>query len=250
MTNLTVEVLRAGASYGARVGLEPLELALRPGITGLIGANGAGKSTLLRILATVQEPSTGQVRYFGEATPDSRERARRRLGYMPQELELPGRLRVADFLGYMAWLRAIPRSRRPAAVAGVLADADLADRARDRVSTLSGGMRRRLLFAEALLGDPDLLLLDEPTAGLDPGQRVRLRSLVQSQGRARVTVVSSHEMADLVPIADRMVMLDEGRLVFDGTVDELAERGAALVGDDAAISPYEAAFLDLRRSHR
>lgn len=231
--------------YGARPVLHDLSFTLQPGVTGLIGVNGAGKSTLIRLLATGMLPTAGSLELFGRPVERDVAGARRRTGYMPQSLELPGALTVQDFLGYMAWLRGFRRRDRPGLVREVLAAADLADRAREKVGALSGGMHRRLLLAQALLGDPELLLLDEPTAGLDPEQRIRVRRLVDDAAAARTTVVSSHLMSDLVGLADRILMLDEGRVVFDGTVDELGALGAAVMGAEADLSPHEAAFLRL-----
>jgi ABC-type multidrug transport system ATPase subunit len=232
--------------YGARPVLEDLTFILHPGVTGLIGVNGAGKSTLIRLLATSLVASAGSLELFGQPADHGVVGARRRIGYMPQSLELPKSLTVQDFLGYMAWLRGFPRRARPGLVEEALSATDLSDRAREKVGALSGGMHRRLLLAQALLGDPELLLLDEPTAGLDPEQRIRVRRLVDGAALARTTVVSSHLMSDLVGLADRILMLDEGRVVFDGTVDELGALGSAVMGAGADLSTHEAAFLRLR----
>lgn len=246
----TVKADDLGFRYRQHVALDGLRFSLAPGITGLVGINGAGKSTLLRLLATTQRPDAGRLWLLGvEASGDVRT-VRRRIGYMPQELQIPARLRVGDFLAYMGWLRQVPPRRRRDAIGAALAAADLEDRVGDTVGSLSGGMRRRLLLAQALLGDPELLLLDEPTAGLDPEQRIRIRELIAGAAASRTTVVSSHLMEDLVPVADRVLMLDEGRLVFDGTVEEMGARGAALVTEGSGLSAHEAAFLSLRGGGR
>ncbi len=232
--------------YGARPVLHDLTFTLQPGVTGLIGVNGAGKSTLIRLMATGLTSSAGSLEHFGVAAGRDLTEVRRRTGYMPQSLDLPRTLRVQDFLAYVAWLRGFPRRVRPDLVEEALAATDLSDRAGDRIGSLSGGMYRRLLLAQAILGDPELLLLDEPTAGLDPEQRIRLRRLVGRAAAERTTVVSSHLMGDLVGLADRLLMLDEGRVVFDGTVEELGALGAGLVDADSDLSRHEAAFLRLR----
>ncbi len=235
-----------GHSYGHHDVFSNVSFELRSGVTGLIGVNGAGKSTLLNIMCTSLRPSRGTFSLFG-SDPSSRLTAvRRRIGYMPQSLNVPGRLTIIDFLGYMAWLRGIPRRERSEAICLAMADADLSELSGHRVNQLSGGMHRRLLLAQALLGHPDLLLLDEPTAGLDPEQRLRLRALVGELDWAKSVVVSSHLMEDLTPIADRVLMLDDQRIAFDGTVQQLRELGSQVVDVPSGISVFEAAFMNLR----
>ena len=174
---------------------------------------------------------------------------RRHVALAPQVFVPPEDMRVEDFLTYMAWLRGIPRRERPAEVSRVLGIADLAGRRRGRFRALSG-MVQRVNIAQALLGDPDLILLDEPMDGLDPEQRVRIRHLVATIGRTTCVLLSSHVMDDIVPIADRVMMLDHGRIVFDDEPDRLRELGADLVAAGSELSPYEAAFLALREHHR
>jgi ABC-2 type transport system ATP-binding protein len=172
--NVTATAVRAdGLSrrYGATRALDEVGLTLERGITGLLGPNGAGKTTLLSILATVNEPDAGRVSVFGLDPRDGAERVeiRRRLGYLPQDLGYHRHFTVAAFLDYVAILKEITGRRdRAGEVARVLAAIGLQDRARTRIRALSGGMRQRLGIAQALLGRPDLLILDEPTAGLDP----------------------------------------------------------------------------------
>ncbi len=240
-----VQASEVGFRYRDRAALRDVTFELRPGVTGLVGINGAGKSTLLRLLATTAAPAYGSLELFGADAVRGRSRARRHLGYMPQSLAVPAALRVCDFLGYMAWLRGFRRSERPALVDAALGLVELADRSHEQVGSLSGGMHRRMLLAQAILGDPDLLLLDEPTAGLDPEQRVRVRELIARTAAGRAVVVSSHLMEDLVPVADRVLMLHEGRLVFDDTMAALGATGAELVRPGSGLSPHEAAFLSL-----
>lgn len=228
-------------SYDGFSVFEGLDLDLGAERVGLIGVNGAGKSTLMRILSTALEPTGGSVRATGIA--ESGRRGVSGIGYMPQELRLPRSLRGVDFLAYVAWLKAVPRRARGAEVERVIEAVGLGERGRSRVGELSGGMQRRLLLAQALLGRPQVLLLDEPTAGLDPEQRIRFRELIGTLD-APLVVVSSHALEDLVPIVDRMVMLDDHRIAFDGTVEELRTLGAdALI---PGMSAFESAFLRLR----
>ncbi|WP_408898622.1 ATP-binding cassette domain-containing protein [Nocardioides sp. R1-1] len=232
--------------YRQTLALSDVALTLDPGIVGLVGVNGAGKSTLIRILSTALVPVSGRLSVFGLDAMTLGRQTRRRIGYMPQDLTIPKSLRVDEFLAYVAWARGFGRKGRTDLVDEALEAADLTKRARSRVGELSGGMFRRLLLGQALLGSPDLLLLDEPTGGLDPEQRVRVRELVAAGPASRTTLVSSHQMEDLAPIADRIVMLDAGRIIFDDSAQRWRERGESLISPISGISPYEAAFLQLR----
>jgi ABC-2 type transport system ATP-binding protein len=233
--NIGTAVVRAeGLSrrYGATRALDGVDIALERGITGLLGPNGAGKTTLLSILATVNEPDAGRVLAFGLdlGHPAERVEVRRRLGYLPQELGYHRHFTVAAFLDYVAILKEITdRRRRAEEVARVLAAVGLEDRARSRIRTLSGGMRQRLGIAQALLGDPDLLILDEPTAGLDPEQRLRFRELLSGLPGDPVTVLSTHQADDIAAICPHVVVLLKGQVHFAGTPAGLAATAAGRV---------------------
>jgi len=233
--NVSTAVVRAeGLSrrYGATRALDGVDVALERGITGLLGPNGAGKTTLLSILATVDEPDAGQVSAFGLDPGHAAERVeiRRRLGYLPQELGYHRHFTVAAFLDYVAILKEITdRRRRAEEVARVLAAVGLEDRARSRIRALSGGMRQRLGIAQALLGQPGLLILDEPTAGLDPEQRLRFRELLSGLPGDPVTVLSTHQADDIAAICPHVVVLLKGQVHFAGTPAELAATAAGRV---------------------
>jgi ABC-2 type transport system ATP-binding protein len=218
--------------YGATQALAEVSLALDRGITGLLGPNGAGKTTLLSVLATVAEPDAGQVSVFGLDPRDRSERVeiRRRLGYLPQELRYHRHFTAARFLDYIAILKEITdRRQRAEEVARVLAATGLEGHARKRIRTLSGGMRQRLGIAQALLGHPDLLILDEPTAGLDPEQRLRFRELLSDLPGDPLMVLSTHQADDIAAICPRVVVLLQGRVCFTGTPAELAATAAGRV---------------------
>ncbi len=232
-------------SYKDRRALDEVTWSVSEGVTGVVGVNGAGKSTLLRVLATELTPTIGDVEVLGKSGREASE-ARGRIGVMPQAVEFPGHVRVQDFLSYMAWLRAIPRRERPGRIAAALELVELPDRQRSHIGDLSGGMQRRLLFAQAILAEPSLLILDEPTAGLDLEQRIRLREIISQIPWAAAVVISSHLMEDLAPISDRMLMLDGGRKVFDGTIEELAQVGAAASEPADGVNDLESAFMRLR----
>jgi ABC-2 type transport system ATP-binding protein len=218
--------------YGRTVALDGIEMTLHRGITGLLGPNGAGKTTLLSILATVAAPDAGRLSVLGHDPADPRQRVdlRRRLGYLPQELGYHRHFTVAAFLDYVAILKEItdPR-RRHAEVARVLAQTGLADRAGKRIRTLSGGLRRRLGLAQALLGQPDLLVLDEPAAGLDPEQRLRFRELLSELPGDPVVVLATHQVDDVMAVCSAVVVLLDGRVRFSGTPAGLAGVAAGRV---------------------
>jgi ABC-2 type transport system ATP-binding protein len=217
--------------YGATRALADVDLALDRGITGLLGPNGAGKTTLLSVLATVSEPDAGQVSVFGLDPRDRAERVeiRRRLGYLPQELGYHRHFTVAGFLDYIAILKEITDRRRAQEVARVLSAIGLEARAGTRIRALSGGMRQRLGIAQALLGSPDLLILDEPTAGLDPEQRLRFRELLSDLPGDPVIVLSTHQADDIAAICPQVVVLLQGRVRFTGTPADLAATAAGRV---------------------
>ena len=230
----TAEVRVDGLSrrYGATRALDDVDLTLERGITGLLGPNGAGKTTLLSILATVGEPDAGRVSVFGLDPRQAAQRVeiRRRLGYLPQELGYHRHFTVAAFLDYVAILKEITdRRRRAEEVALVLAAVGLESSARTRIRALSGGMRQRLGIAQALLGHPDLLVLDEPTAGLDPEQRLRFRELLSGLPGDPVIMLSTHQADDIAAICPHVVVLLQGRVHFTGTPAELAATAAGRV---------------------
>jgi ABC-2 type transport system ATP-binding protein len=234
MTVRTAAVRAVGVSrrYGATQALDDVELTIEPGVTGLLGPNGAGKTTLLSILATVSEPDSGRVSAFGWDPREASERLeiRRRLGYLPQELGYHRHFTVAGFLNYVAILKEITdRRHRAEEVARVLAAVGLEQRARTRIRALSGGMRQRLGIAQALLGQPELLILDEPTAGLDPEQRLRFRELLSGLPGDPVILLSTHQADDIAAICPSVIVLLQGRVQFAGTPAELAAAAAGRV---------------------
>jgi len=213
-------------SYGGVAALAELDLELGPGITGLLGPNGAGKTTLIRILATLLPPSAGQVGVNGWWTSDLRDRVeiRRRLGYLPQDLGLYPRFTVFEFVDYLALLKELDDpAERHRRVRAALAAVELEDLARRKIRTLSGGMRRRVGIAQAIVADPLLLLLDEPTTGLDPEQRMRFRQLIAGIGEQRTVVLSTHLVEDVAAVCTQVVVLWQGRVRFHGTPSQLRQ---------------------------
>jgi ABC-2 type transport system ATP-binding protein len=207
--------------------LDGVDLLLRTGVTGLLGPNGAGKTTLLRILATVLRADAGVVRVGGRdpyAGAVQRTKVRRALGYLPQELGFPNGFTGFAFLDYMAVLKEwTDRRSRHAEVRRVLDLVQLGDLGPKRLRALSGGQRRRVAIAQALIGDPDVLLLDEPTTGLDPEQRASLRRVLSVAGERSTVLLSTHQTEDVAALCDRVVVIDDGRIRFDGAVRELVD---------------------------
>ena len=224
MSAPTVQLRGAAKHYRGTAALAGVDLDLYQGVVGLLGPNGAGKTTLLRMLATVLGADRGSVRILGHdpAVGTARTEIRRRLGYLPQELGYPRGFSAYGFLDYMAVLKEWddPAQRR-AEVRRVLEQVGLGDRATKRIRALSGGQRRRVGLAQALLGTPDLLVLDEPTTGLDPEQRVSLRHVLAEVGRAATVVVATHQTEDVAALCERVVVLDGGAVRFDGAVRDL-----------------------------
>lgn len=222
---------------GATRALRGVNLELRPGVTGLLGPNGAGKTTMMRILATVLAPDAGTVRLLGRDPRNAHDRAeiRRALGYMPQEPGFHPRFTAFEFVDYVAILKEhTERRARHDEVRRVLDRVGLGDAYNKRTKALSGGMRRRLALAQALLGDPRLLILDEPTAGLDPEQRLRFRELISELGEDRTILVSTHQTEDVAALCPRVVVLADGATVSSGTPADLIAhaRGRVWIGTD------------------
>jgi ABC-2 type transport system ATP-binding protein len=236
----TVRLSGVGKRYGRTHALREVDLVLEPGVTGLLGPNGAGKTTLLRILATVLPPTDGRVRVLDldPSDPAQRTDVRRRLGYLPQELGFPSGFTAFAFIDYLAVLKEwTDTAARHAEVRRVLELVDLDGLSAKKVKALSGGQRRRLALAQALLGSPALLVLDEPTTGLDPEQRASLRGVLAEAARTATVLLSTHQTEDVAALCERVVVLDAGRVCFNGTVRELVGRAEGCVWLDDAAHP-------------
>jgi ABC-2 type transport system ATP-binding protein len=240
MVIASIEVSAIEKSFGRNPALDGITLQASPGITGLLGPNGAGKTTLLRIVATVLAPDRGTVRLLGQdpAVADERVEIRRRLGYMPQEPGFYRSFTVFEFVDYVAILKELTERRaRHDEVRRVLSLVGLTDVHHRKVKALSGGMRRRLVLAQSLLREPDLLVLDEPIAGLDPEQRLRFREVVSQLPNRPVVLLSTHQTEDVTALCERVVVLHGGVIRFDGTPDALAETARGRVWISAERDP-------------
>lgn len=220
----TVDLHEVTKTYGTTRALDRVSVRCGPGVTGLLGPNGAGKTTMLRIVATVLAADSGDVRVLGADPTDAAGRLsiRRRLGYFPQEPGYYANLTAFDFVDYLAVLKEMTdRRARHDEVRRVLAEVGLADVAHKRIKALSGGMKRRVIVAQALLGDPDLLVLDEPAAGLDPEQRLRFRETVSAIAERHTVLLSTHMTEDVAALCQNVVVMHRGQVLREGTPDDL-----------------------------
>jgi len=214
--------------------LDGITLEIGEGMFGLLGPNGAGKTTLMSILATLAKPTSGTARVDGWEVSDPNQRwlIKSVLGYLPQELGLYPELTAAEFLAYMATLKGFhDRRARQAEVERLIAAVGLEAVSDRKAKALSGGMRRRLGIAQALIGDPKLLIVDEPTAGLDPAERVRFRTLLANLASDRIVILSTHIVEDVAATCRDLAVLQRGRVVFRGSPTELTEYARGSVWD-------------------
>lgn len=223
-------------TYRGGFSLGPIDMDIGPGVSCLVGANGAGKTTLFKLIAGTERPSSGTVEFPSGCRADT-------VGYLPQEIEFPGTARCDDFLYYVAWVRKVPPQQQTHAVARALSAVELQDRAAARIRKLSGGMRRRLGIAQVLVPNPSLVLLDEPTAGLDPKQRALARGTIAGLGAKRSVFVSTHLVEDVRSLATRVIVLDQGRIVFSGSIDELEARSDTSAPGDTPLERAVSALL-------
>lgn len=209
---------RVSKQYKNKIAVDRISLALSEGVHGLLGENGAGKTTLMRMLCGILTPDSGTVTFDGMDV--SEEAYRAHLGYLPQDFGYYPEFSAADFLRYLAALKGIPKQKAKQKASELLALVSLSDVARKKIKTFSGGMKQRLGIAQALLNDPKLLILDEPTAGLDPGERVRFRSLIETLGKNSIVLLSTHIVSDIEHIADQVLIMRQGQLIYQGKWDE------------------------------
>jgi ABC-type multidrug transport system ATPase subunit len=212
-------------------GVRDLSLTLSGGVIGLLGPNGAGKTTLMQMIATITRPTEGRILFRGDDLTKDPDAIRRTLGYLPQDFGVYDNLTALEFLGYIAALKGV---RNRARIMEMLELVNLHHVAKRVVGGFSGGMRQRLGIAQALLNDPDLLIVDEPTAGLDPEERVRFRNVLAEIGFTKLVILSTHIVSDVESIATQIAIMREGRLVKLATPDELGPR-------------LEDAYLDVMR---
>ncbi|MEW2144118.1 ABC transporter ATP-binding protein [Micromonospora vinacea] len=247
---MNVEISDLTRRFGRTNAVSGVTMETGPGVFGLLGPNGAGKTSLLRMLATVIPPTSGRIRLLGRDPGQygQRRQIRRRLGYVPQNLGYYPRFTVVEFVEYFALLKEMPPARVHHAVAAAVERVGLGDKATAKLRTLSGGMLRRVGIAQAIVNEPELLLLDEPTAGLDPEQRVAFRALLRDLGQRATVMVSTHLVEDVGAACTRVALMDQGKIIFQGTPEELTSRaeGTAAAGDAPLERGYSAVLAQAR----
>lgn len=220
---------RLTKQFGARIAVDRVSAKLTSGVTGLLGANGAGKTTLMRMVCDVLRPTGGQILLDGRDATELGDEYRALLGYLPQDFGYYPDFSALDFMRYMATLKGFSSRDGKERSMRLLEEVGLADDARRKIRTYSGGMRQRLGIAQAMLNDPQILVLDEPTAGLDPKERVRFRNLIARFAQDKVVILSTHIVSDVEFIANRILVMRRGAFVMDGSPEQIVSRAAGKV---------------------
>lgn len=222
--------------FGRKMVLNDISIHLDDGVYGLLGPNGSGKTTLMRCIAGVLPATSGTIR------------APEQIGYLPQKFGMFKELKVFEALEYFAELKGIPRNEQDNAIGKCLASVHLEHQANDKVKTLSGGMVRRLGVAQAILGDPKLLLVDEPTAGLDPEERLRFKNLISEIGKERTVLISTHIVEDVEALCNHIIIMAKGQIIFQNTADQIrgTAKGCVYAVPEADRSHLIAPFSILR----
>ena len=221
---MKLEIRHVTKRYRDKMAAADVSLTLTAGVWGLLGANGAGKTTLMRMLAGILRPSSGRILCDGVEIGALGAAYREKLGYLPQEFGFYPEFTVQDYLEYMAALKGLPRAEAARQIDALLERVSLAEVRRKKIVKLSGGMKRRVGIAQALLNDPEILILDEPTAGLDPGERVRFRNLLSEFAQDRIVLISTHIVSDVEYIAAENAVMKDGKIIAVDTTEGLVQQ--------------------------
>lgn len=216
---MELRIDRISKQYKNKIAVDRISLTLQKGVYGLLGANGAGKTTLMRMMCGILKPDSGTIKFNGFDV--SEEQYRDALGYLPQDFGYYPNFTAFDFMVYMASLKGLTKGQAKVKTKALLETVSLSEVAKKKIKTFSGGMKQRLGIAQALLNDPQVLILDEPTAGLDPKERVRFRNLISTLGNDRIVLLSTHIVSDIEHIADSILVMKEGQLIHKGSLDEI-----------------------------
>lgn len=223
---LTID--RLTKQYKNKIAVDRFSTKLKPGVYGLLGANGAGKTTLMRMICDIQKPTSGQIKYNGTDIKKLGEDYRNILGYLPQDFGYYPDFTAYDFLMYIASLKGITKEKAEMRIDELLQIVNLENERKQKVKTFSGGMKQRLGIAQAMLNNPKILILDEPTAGLDPKERVKFRNLISSFSQDKIVILSTHIVSDVESIADEIIFMKEGKPVLIGTAQEILRKAENL----------------------
>ena len=218
---MELEIDRLTKQYKNKIAVDRFSINLKPGVYGLLGANGAGKTTLMRMICDIQKPTSGQIKYNGKDIKKLGEDYRAVLGYLPQDFGYYPDFTAYDFLMYIASLKGISKEKAEIRTNELLQIVNLENERKQKIKTFSGGMKQRLGIAQAMLNNPKILILDEPTAGLDPKERVKFRNLISSFSQDKIVILSTHIVSDIEFIADRIIVMKKGNKILEGTPEEL-----------------------------
>lgn len=242
---MELQLDRVTKQYGTKRAVDRLNLSMKVGVYGLLGANGAGKTTLMRLLCDILNPTSGEIRYDGQNIHVMGEEYRSLLGYLPQNFGYYSEFTAEKFMLYMAALKGLNRSFAQNRTEELLRLVGLEKERRKKIKTFSGGMKRRLGIAQAMLNEPEILILDEPTAGLDPKERVRFRNLISSFSKDKIVLLSTHIVSDVEYIADKIFLMKEGQILKEGTPEEITAQMNGLVWE-CEVDEKRAAELEYR----
>ena len=242
-----LDLIGVEKKFGDKIAVQRTDLHLESGIYGLLGENGAGKTTLMRMICGILKPTYGNIRCDSIAIQQMGKEYRRLLGYLPQELGYYGEFSALRFLNYMAALKAIPADYARTRIDELLEFVGLKQVQKQKLKTYSGGMMKRLGIAQALLNDPEILILDEPTAGLDPKERVRFRNIISSLGKKRIVLLSTHIVSDVEYIADQIMIMHNGKIIKMGTEEQLINEAKQIVWkcnvSEEKVAEYSEKFI-------
>lgn len=236
---------RLTKQFGSAIAVDRLSATLTPGVYGLLGANGAGKTTLMRMIRDVLKPTSGSVVWNGAPIERLGERYRSVLGYLPQDFGYYPDFSALDFMLYLSALKGLDSKAAKRRSMELLDLVGLKNVAKRKVKTFSGGMKQRLGIAQAVINDPQVLVLDEPTAGLDPKERVRFRNLISALAQDKVVILSTHIVSDVEYIADEILIMRAGQIVASGTIEEILAQVSGVVWE-CVVTPREADVMSAR----
>ncbi|NBK91141.1 ABC transporter ATP-binding protein [bacterium 1XD21-13] len=235
---------RLTKQYKQKLAVDRIDLELKCGVYGLLGANGAGKTTLMRMICDILEPSSGEIFCNGQNIREMGEEYRDLLGYLPQNFGYYQEFTAYKFLLYIASLKGLGKEQAAVRALYLLDMVGLADQKKRKIKTFSGGMKQRLGIAQAMLNEPKILILDEPTAGLDPKERVRFRNLISSFSKDKIVLLSTHIVSDVEYIADEILVMKEGRLIHRGAPEVVTREAKGLVWECKVDSRYADRYVE------